>query len=428
MTRPPTPADAASRRPPAPRAPSRRRRLAVRLVALAGSLLLFLLTLEVVLRLGAPWVAPALGEVGNYVYSHYGRNPGDIYFRDRELRSVFMVPDFATTNYWNGYFWHHATDRWGFRNPPGTPTDVLVVGDSFVYGHGVEEADTLTAVLRREHGVGAYDMGRQGSCLYQEYLLLRLYLDTFRPRQVVLMVFVNDFDDLEVYRTAAEIAERPEVSQYDYRSAAQRIWNEGRHVRRAAWRWPLRSQAIRLLVAAWRKAGLPRHLLTALPAAPALAETPASAAAAGAAPQRPAGVGRPASYLVPVLHVRRFEPLLAYYDAVLADLARRTAAVGAGLSVVFIDNPQLHGYWEDRAQRRVDRRLRRLCRAHGIRYRTLRPVLLGCDACFLPVDGHFSPEGHRRVADFLAAELLTPADLDRPAADRPSEDSEPADR
>jgi hypothetical protein len=29
------------------------------------------------------------------------------------------------------------------------------------------------------------------------------------------------------------------------------------------------------------------------------------------------------------------------------------------------------------------------------------PVLADCDECFLPGDWHFSPEGHRRVADFL---------------------------
>lgn len=41
-----------------------------------------------------------------------------------------MGPEFATWNDWNGDRWHHATDARGFRNPPGTPADLLLLGDS----------------------------------------------------------------------------------------------------------------------------------------------------------------------------------------------------------------------------------------------------------------------------------------------------------
>jgi hypothetical protein len=92
----------------------------------------------------------------------------------------------------NGLRWRHATDARGFRNPDGVPTQVLLLGDSMIYGHGVEEPATVAGVLRREHAIAAYDMSRQGSCLYDDYVLLRLWLERLRPRQVVLFVFVND--------------------------------------------------------------------------------------------------------------------------------------------------------------------------------------------------------------------------------------------
>jgi len=210
-----------------PRAPGRRR-LVFHLTALAVSALLFVLGLELVLRLGAGVIAPALGELGNAVYSRYGSLPGDIYVFDHELSMTFMRPDFETTNYWNGYFWHHATDSRGFRNPPGLEdTSLLVLGDSFIYGHGVEEEHTLTAYLRSEHGRPAYNMGRQGDCLFQHYVLLRLFLDRLQPRRVVLFVFVNDFHDLTVFRTPEQIRERPEIDRYDYDRIYARVQRKG---------------------------------------------------------------------------------------------------------------------------------------------------------------------------------------------------------
>lgn len=383
---------------------ARLRRLRPRLLALAASLALAWAVLELVLRLAAPALAPALGQVGNYVYTAYHRHANGIYFggSDRELRLQFMRPDFEATNYWNGYFWHHATDRWGFRNPPGTPAEVLVAGDSFVYGHGVEEEDTLTARLRRDHGIAAYNLGRQGDCLYQEYVLLRIYLDEFRPREVVLTVFVNDFEDLLVYRTPEQLAARPEMAR-GYAGEAERIAREGRDVDHDLEDQLLRSRALRLLAGAAKQAGLaalPGRVLRGLPAprveaAPAVTDTE---------PRPPWADAH--SYLLPILDWDRFLPLLEYHEEVLGDLARRTAERGARLSVVFVEHPDDDDRWTRLAQRRVNNQLRRLCGRLGIPYRSLQPALRGCETCFLPGDGHFSPEGHRRVADFLAAEVL----------------------
>ena len=169
-----------------------------------------LVAFELILR-AFPGLVPI--DVGTAIYSVYGTGPGDIYFYDEPTRANFMWPNYRTRAYWNGYVWEHRTDELGFRNPDDLNARSIVwLGDSMIYGHGVEEEDTAVARLRREHGLAAYNAGRQGDCLYQEYLVARLLLREVAPRTLVLSVFMNDFEDLEVYRTPEEIAVPPELS------------------------------------------------------------------------------------------------------------------------------------------------------------------------------------------------------------------------
>ena len=78
------------------------------------SLSLTLGLLEATLRL-----APGLlgGNLANAVYSAFRDWPLGMYVHDPVIRMHFMRPDFATRAYWNGYWWTHRTDAWGFRNP-----------------------------------------------------------------------------------------------------------------------------------------------------------------------------------------------------------------------------------------------------------------------------------------------------------------------
>jgi hypothetical protein len=385
------------------------RRVVHHAVALVLSALLFLLGLETVLRLGARWLAPRLGELGNVTYSRYDPLPGDIYFEVPELDMWFMRPDFDTENYFNGYFWHHTTDSRGFRNPPDAQdTSLLVLGDSFVYGHGVEEDQTLTAYLRSLHGRPAYNMGREGACLYQEYVFLRLYIERFRPREVVLVVFVNDFHDLSVYRTREEIETRPEIDQYPYGEALLgRIHRLARRVSLSPWENLLRLRALRLLVGASRRSGWVSLLG---PAPPAFAEPPRPGSLAGARAWQP-GDPFPEDTLPwarAVLDDATFAPLLEYYRVVLEDLNRRLGERGIRFSVAYIEHGQSFAGLARQAQNTAGPRLYEICRDAGIRYYSLRPALGHCNRCFLPGDGHWTPEGHRRVAALLDRVVLAP--------------------
>ena len=62
-----------------------------------------------------------------------------------------------------------------------------------------------------------------------DLLKLQTFAAELAPKAVVLFVFLNDFDDLEVYRDADEIANLPETG-YDY--AAIRRWDAALAARR----------------------------------------------------------------------------------------------------------------------------------------------------------------------------------------------------
>lgn len=370
--------------------PHRRRALLRHGLGLLFSLLIFLAGLEVLLRIAPGWIGPRLGELGNLVYSRYGSLPGEIYYPDPETGMVFMLPDFEAVNYWNGYFWHHHTDGWGFRNPPQAQDKTrLLLGDSFIYGHGVEEEDTVAHILRSTWDRPAYNMGRQGDCLFQQYFLLRLYLDRFQPREVVLIVFFNDFHDLLTYRSRAQIEETPEIEEYDYEQVFQGLPELRDRHRHPPWAYLYRSEAYRLLRGAARRLG-PWSLV----------------ARAEAAPPRPKP--DPFPYVTALLDWEVVRLVGGYYDRVLTDLQRRCRQRDVRLVVGLLDLRFQRGSDWRRGHQRVDRVLDELCRRESIPYFTTRGLFNDCPECFLPHDGHLTAEGHRRLAAFLHHRVLEP--------------------
>lgn len=339
--------------------------------------LVFWGALEAVLRLAPGLVGPPLA---NWVYTRYGNFYGGIYFHEPVTDMNFHRPGFVVENYFNGYRWRHATDARGFRNPPDVDTGWLLLGDSMIYGHGVEEAQTVSARLREDFGHPAYNMGRQGACLYQQYVFLRLYLDDLDPDRVVLFVFANDVDDLLGYRTAEELRNLPE-RDYDYEALRRRIADPGMQRDVPVRQLPYLSKVLRLL------RGLVHEL--------ALASWVATAEAADAVD------GEPLPYVQTILDDERFEAAAGYYRRLLPELDRRAGDLGATLHVVLLDVGDLLGPGGVEAQDRLDRLLREVTQTSEIPYAHTRPLFAECADCFLPGDGHLSPEGHRRLAGLL---------------------------
>jgi hypothetical protein len=365
--------------------PARRGRLCdlVRRLALLGcTFLAFLAGLELLLA-----VAPRIfgQQRCNRVFSRYDSRAGGIYAREPLSRVPFMRPDFVTRNYWNDYRWNHATDSRGFRNPPGTPADVLLLGDSMIYGHGVEEDETVAHFLRLDHRVGAYNMGRQGAALYDEYVYLRTFLPELSPKAIVLFVFLNDFDDLEVYRSTAEIIEAPEIDRLNY--DAVRAWIRElpahRPTRIAQWFW--RRPSLRLLYS------VAKELSGVVLVPPAWADEP---------PVDP-------PFLAPLLDDERSARLATYYVRILGDLAARCRTRGIALRLVYLGAGADPQTFEPAQQRALDLIATAATRS-DLRYFDSRQEFAGCTDCFLAGDGHFSPAGHRRLAGYVAETVLAP--------------------
>lgn len=356
------------------------RRTPRRLILAAASALATLTLLDLGLRLAAPALPQRLA---NYLFTRYHSAAGGMYFREPTTAMNFMWPGLRIVNYWNGLRWRHATDSRGFRNPDGIAPAVLLLGDSMVYGHGVEEPATVAAVLRREHAIGAYDMARQGSCLYDDYVFLRLWLERLRPRQVVLFVFVNDWRDLEVYRSAAELRDPPELARFDYGRLAADLERRGRRPPSAVSLWLGGLPSLRAL----RATGL---LLGRL--AGRTASSTATAPALGDADE---------DYVAPIEDPARREPLVAYQRRLIGDLATRCRAANADLRLVIL----ACGSAEERI-RAGEARLAATIAAVGdelsLPVLDTRDGFAACDDCYLPRDGHLTATGHRRLAALLA--------------------------
>ncbi len=85
----------------------------------------------------------------------------------------------------------------GFRGAEFRKNDqpgIVFLGDSFVWGHGVEVTDRFTEKLQSSHPEwNIYNLGITGYGTDQEYLLLQRYFDELKPR-LVFLVFCSEND------------------------------------------------------------------------------------------------------------------------------------------------------------------------------------------------------------------------------------------
>jgi hypothetical protein len=350
-------------------------RVAVRVGLVVGAILLVLGVLEVVLRLWPTLLGQAFA---NGALSRYTVRAGGIYYRDRNLRMNFMIPNHETTMYGNGYVWRHRTDRLGFRNATlHIPADVVILGDSLVYGQGVDFEDTLGWRLEERTGLRVANLGRQGDCAFQEAYLLGAYIGVFTPRVVVYVFTPNDIDDLYVYLSDAAmeafIAQPVGAIRYPERVPPEVALREREEAIRRRPIWKLVEAESYVLKMArfvgylWRGARLPVGVAVA------------------AAPQAGGRVDIGRARVDPTSLGWRYT---AHAIAYMRDLSRRHDAR-------FVMVPIARG-----KQFEI---LREIAGRHGAIFVDTTEFQRG--PVFLPDDGHFSPEGARRLADAIARAL-----------------------
>jgi hypothetical protein len=181
------------------------KRLLTNIAVLATSIAVLLLLSEGILRM---WPEMFGQLFANTVLTQYKMTPEGIFYHDPVLKMNFMKPNFTTENYWNGYRWHHQTDNLGFRNTQTRyRADILLLGDSLIYGHGMNIDETVGVLLERRTPYSVVNLGVQGYSAFQEAYLVTEYVPRFKPRYVFFFFFENDIVDLYSFLTDQEMNE-----------------------------------------------------------------------------------------------------------------------------------------------------------------------------------------------------------------------------
>ncbi len=376
---PPTP-------PTAPQPPRPRRSLRRRLLHGLVFVVLALLFMELTVRLF--W------------------EPPPAFVGERLVNSGVFVPDDELG--WRGapnqeflhelYGGHQSTIRTnsrGFRcgehapKKPAGKQRVVILGDSFAYGYGVDNHQTFASHLdQRLAGVEVINLGLTGYNLVQAHRLLQREGLGYEPDLVVVAFCQNDVTDrrmptaAEQRRTRKQLAPRPGLKAFLLRHSYL--------VNFLRWQTNTIRPLRRFLQWTGLKEGdegydrLDPNLRPALRTWPAELrrqwdDTMAELLALNATCNR-AG----ARLLVAAVPTKQ-----SLSSAALAHSLAYSALATADFD---LDKPYLA--------------LANFCREHGILFRNAKPALEGADA-YLQHDMHFSPKGHRVFAEALEDPIRT---------------------
>lgn len=163
----------------------------------------------------------------NTVLGKYHTGDDGIYYFDAETNMTFLKPNFTTTNYYNGYIWEHKTDSKGFRNiEEREHADIILLGDSLVYGHGVEINQTIGYFIETFGGSTTTNLARQGDTSYQQMYLLNQYGVEYNPIYVIYFFAENDISDLYVHNINRESFLLASKEQMTFLTKAPGMWQK----------------------------------------------------------------------------------------------------------------------------------------------------------------------------------------------------------
>jgi SGNH hydrolase-like domain, acetyltransferase AlgX len=119
-----------------------------------------------------------------------------------DIASSYQIPHSDLTP----FQWDVTYDRTGFRNPRDLDrADVVVIGDSFVEGLTVTDAELVTSHLAAIQGEVVANLGQSTYGPLQELVVLKRYALPLHPRTVVWMFFEgNDLQDVIGYQRALQ--------------------------------------------------------------------------------------------------------------------------------------------------------------------------------------------------------------------------------
>lgn len=144
------------------------------------------------------------GMVANYAYGRYHTNVGGIYDYDEHM-SKRLKPNLVCSNYFNGHRWTHDSNARGYRGPQLESADTVFLGDSLIYGHGVETHQTVPHEFEVESGLRSANLGIQGSGFMQAWMRFKRLGVPLRPKWVFLCSCYNDIIDVNHDYSAEEL-------------------------------------------------------------------------------------------------------------------------------------------------------------------------------------------------------------------------------
>ena len=387
--------------------PNGRRTWTLRLALAAGSVALTLLLIELLLLAR---VLPVSYAAGKYVYGCYEKTQParHIHGSLRPLKVGIHRPRFTSNCYSAGHSWRHRSDAYGWRNPQTWDSaEVVLLGDSMIYGHGVEENQTLAHFLRESTGVRVVNMGMVGGSPVHYLAYLNNFALPLDPKVVVVFTFGNDLWDIRARRPMSKImrfVRTGEGREAGVFSRSDLLEGIRYYKHPAAWhdRFAL-SRLLEYHVRAWRAhRQLDSDDGNDTPAAPA------------APPRQLPAVPEPPP--ARVLDEMEGLPTVQYLRRAFLEIAASTQAAGVDLVVGHIGK-RTNVDWM------VRRALEDAAAAQGVHYFDV-PELVGT-GFRLPNDGHLNENGHRTLADALTAylddrRLLETGLLVLPSARRPA--------
>jgi hypothetical protein len=374
-------APGASARPPARRPPPSRR---ARLILLTVSVALALLVAELALRA----VRPQFTLLG-----------ADFYAADPELGFVLRPGHDGTLEGVGEFATRIRVDSRGLRGGEPSPATarqphVLGVGDSFLFGWGVEEHETFLALASREVGAVASNGGIPNYSTCQATARARRLLPELRPDVVLVAVFAGN-DELDELVPVADFR----VEEGRLRSRLDRP--------RRGWRAAVRAVTDRShLLRALRASSLGARLGKALGAPPpARARLLAHSLLTYAEPPPP-GIGDADRRIAGCLRELHDAATAAGAEVVAALLPADLAVVPGALAATAGELGDADHRYDPDAPRR---RLLSVLRDSGVPHVDLHPPLARAVAegvpVFFPNDRHYTAVGHGAVAAALGQPL-----------------------
>lgn len=318
--------------------------------------------------------------LSSFIATSYHSGVGGIYFHEPRLHMRLMKPHYQREMYYNGYRWQHRTDHMGFRNPQDRgQARVVLLGDSMIYGHGVNEQHTVRHHLEALTRQPVSNLGIQGGSAHQELQILREYGLKLSPKVIVLFFLTNDIQDL--WDDLSEEQMRSFIAQADATTEPRYFDASG-------------LSAGERLVSALEGFYVARAIYASAKLIYQRVVPPAAAAAPKAWRTRPLFVSKPRLRLAMEFHLRALQRMHAL-----------TRTRGVAFVNVFIHTGQAHYADEEPVYEEV---LSQFCGSEGIRHLSLRRAfgqVKERDRLFLKNDGHFTSEGARLAAREVARYL-----------------------